>query len=78
MQKRLSVIFVWAILSVSSAYGQLGPKDGADMKPSDLNRVKIGHPAPDFTLEDMNGRKISLSDFRGKKNVVLVFNRGYW
>lgn len=29
--------------------------------------------AADFSLQDTNGKKISLSDFHGKKNVVLVF-----
>jgi peroxiredoxin len=34
-------------------------------------------PAPDFTLPDLNGRPVALSDFRGRKHVVLVFNRGF-
>jgi peroxiredoxin (alkyl hydroperoxide reductase subunit C) len=32
-----------------------------------------GATAPDFTLRDQNGAEVSLSDFRGDKNVVLVF-----
>ena len=32
--------------------------------------------APDFALADVNGRRVRLSDYRGKKHVVLVFNRG--
>ena len=65
------------MLSVS-AFAQLGPKDGADLAPTDLNRVKVGQPAPDFTLEDVDGKAIALSSFQGKKSVVLVFYRGYW
>src|SRR3989339_795650 len=35
----------------------------------------LGKPAPDFTLEDYNGKKISLSGLKGK-NVILFFNEG--
>ncbi len=35
--------------------------------------VKVGDFAPDFSLESASGRKISLSEFRGKKSVVLYF-----
>jgi cytochrome oxidase Cu insertion factor (SCO1/SenC/PrrC family) len=60
------------------AFAQLGPKDGTNLAATDLDRVKVGQPAPDFTLENMDERRVSLSDFRGKKSVVLVFYRGYW
>jgi cytochrome oxidase Cu insertion factor (SCO1/SenC/PrrC family) len=77
----LKMIFL-LLLVVSPAYSpaiaQLGPKDGAELSATDLNRVKTGQAAPDFTLEDTDGNKITLSDFRGKKTVVLVFYRGYW
>ncbi len=33
--------------------------------------------APDFTLTDTNGKTVRLSDFRGKKFVVLTFLRGF-
>lgn len=35
--------------------------------------LKPGDPAPDFTLPSTVGDKVSLSDYRGKKNVVLLF-----
>lgn len=34
--------------------------------------IEPGAPAPDFTLRDHSGKEVSLSDFRGRK-VVLVF-----
>ena len=40
--------------------------------------VGVGDVAPDFTLEDQNGAKVTLSGARGKSPVVLVFYRGYW
>ena len=33
--------------------------------------------APDFALQDYNGQSVRLSDYRGDKNVVLVFNRSF-
>ncbi|MFO1464353.1 MAG: thioredoxin-dependent thiol peroxidase [bacterium] len=35
--------------------------------------LKEGAAAPDFTLTDQDGKKVKLSDFQGKKNVVLYF-----
>ncbi|HYW19912.1 MAG TPA: peroxiredoxin [Nodularia sp. (in: cyanobacteria)] len=35
--------------------------------------VKVGGTAPDFSLSAQNGSKVSLSDFRGQKAVVLYF-----
>jgi peroxiredoxin Q/BCP len=35
--------------------------------------VNVGDPAPDFLLQDQNGKWVSLKDFRGKKSVVLYF-----
>ena len=73
----LPLLFIFSV-DYASAFAQLGPKDGANLPATDLERVKVGQTAPDFTLEDMTGRRISLSDFRGNKNVVLVFYRGHW
>ena len=36
--------------------------------------LKVGDKAPDFTLKDQNGNPVTLSDFHGKKNVVIVFH----
>ena len=35
--------------------------------------LKLGNGAPAFTLQDQNGDKVSLKDFKGKTNVVLYF-----
>jgi len=40
-----------------------------------MPRVSINQPAPDFTLADFTGKPVRLADFRGLKNVLLVFNR---
>jgi peroxiredoxin len=36
--------------------------------------LKIGDPAPDFTLTDQDDNRVTLSSFRGRKHVVLVFH----
>ena len=35
--------------------------------------VTVGDQAPDFTLKDQHGNDVTLSSFKGEKNVVLVF-----
>jgi len=35
--------------------------------------IKVGNLAPVFTLQDQDGNKVSLKDFRGRHNVVLYF-----
>ncbi len=42
------------------------------------NRVELNRPAPDFTLTDFKGIEVRLSDFQNKRNVLLVFNRGFF
>jgi hypothetical protein len=68
-------------LSTSDARGQerrLGPKDPTRLPPTDTTRVAVGSEAPDFTLESLAGPLVTLSQFRGKQNTVLVFYRGHW
>ena len=38
-----------------------------------MSIIEAGAEAPDFSLESQDGETIKLSDFRGKKNVLLVF-----
>lgn len=40
---------------------------------SKIKLPKIGNKAPIFSLKDQNGQKVSLKDFKGKKNVVVYF-----
>ena len=39
--------------------------------------ITPGELAPDFELEDVNGKLIRLSNYRGSKPVVLAFLRGF-
>jgi peroxiredoxin len=40
-------------------------------------RISLNKLAPKFELRDFRGEKVKLSDFRTKKNALLVFNRGF-
>jgi peroxiredoxin len=42
-----------------------------------MPRVSLDAVAPDFGLKDYQGQTVRLSDYRGSKHVVLVFNRGF-
>jgi peroxiredoxin len=37
------------------------------------SEIKVGATAPDFTLKDQDQKDVKLSDYKGKKNVVLAF-----
>jgi peroxiredoxin len=39
--------------------------------------ITPGELAPDFELEDVNGKPVRLSDFRDSKPIVLAFLRGF-
>ncbi len=56
----------------------LGPADGRDLPGQDTGRVAVGDAAPDFSLLAHAGDVVTLSDFRGRRNVILAFYRGHW
>lgn len=71
-------LLIWSAAVTAQVGAALDPKDGAGLPPTDLTRVTVGGPAPDFTLESKDGSTVTLSGFRRRKNVVLVFYRGHW
>ena len=72
-------VLLGLLATTSSARAQdLGPVDGHDLPPTDIERVAVGDEAPLFTLESFDRGQVALSGFRGDKNVVLVFYRGHW
>lgn len=83
MMKRASAVTAAAVVLFSSAAAAqespaLGPRDGRGLEPVDTGRVGTGDMAPDFALRALDGSIITLSQYRGEKNVILVFYRGYW
>jgi len=76
----LLIIFGW----ISAASGQspdfkqnIYPVE--KLKPTDsVLKVKVGDQAPDFTLTAVRGGEVTLSQYRGKKNVVISFVPAAW
>lgn len=53
--------------------------EAGERKPIDSElRVKAGDTAPDFTLESVSGKTVSLSDYRGRSNVMISFIPAAW
>ena len=63
--KKTILSTVFALIAASAALGQV-PQ-------APQTTLKVGDTAPDFTLRDTDGNDVTLSSFRGKKNVVLAF-----
>ena len=78
MKLLLLLFALMLVFNQVAVSAQTGPKDEIKQPAANLDRVRVGQPAPDFTLEDSDGKSISLADYRGKKNVILVFYRGHW
>ena len=64
--KRLLILAAMMIVFAVAVFGQANPV-------APTTTLKVGDTAPDFTLTDTTGKEVKLSDFRGKKNVVLAF-----
>ena len=65
----LSSLVLLAVFGVVA----LGQQPAAtQQKPPSKTHLKVGDAAPDFTLRATDGKAYKLSDFKGKKNVVLA------
>jgi len=58
MKKTRLILVVFALLFGCASTGQ---------------SPTVGKSAPDFSITDVSGDEVRLSEFKGKKNVVLVF-----
>ncbi len=73
-------VFVMAPVAygISEAFKENIYKVGTLRPVDSVLRVKIGDRAPNFTLPSVSGEKVSLSQYRGKKNVVISFVPAAW
>ncbi len=54
--------------------------ESVDAQPRNL-APDVGQPAPEFSLQDVNGETVNFADFKGRKNILVVVDRGwigYW
>ena len=65
------MIMMAALLTCLGMAAQNNMEEDLDLQYA-VNLLKPGTQAPDFALQDINGKTFNLSDFRGRK-VVLVF-----
>jgi hypothetical protein len=78
MQKRLPNVLAASLLASALAIATVGPVAAQSKQPEggSMSMPKVGDVAPDFTLKYFDGndlKDVSLSQYRGKKNVVLGF-----
>jgi len=66
----LTLLAVTAFAQVPAASPQ--PAAPKPAPPTPKTHLKVGQPAPDFTLPATDGKTYKLSDFKNKKNVVLA------
>jgi cytochrome oxidase Cu insertion factor (SCO1/SenC/PrrC family) len=70
---QISLVLLSALITIQAQQTAPtpAPKPASPQPPK--THLKVGQAAPDFTLPDTAGQRIKLSDFKGKKNVVLAF-----
>ena len=61
-------------VSATNIHGQVMP----DTVNYENIKIKPGDLVPDFSAQDENSKIKKLSDLHGKKNLILIFFRGYW
>ena len=82
--KLLFTLIAIMLFTITSAFSQSGQSTTktyslGKLKPTDSQlKVKSGDFAPDFTLPSISGEKITLSQYRGRKNVILSFVPAAW
>lgn len=70
-----AALVAFGILSIASRIKEA--KDFARISKIDYT-IDIGKPVPEFTLPDHEGKPVNISEYKGKRHVLLLFVRGDW
>lgn len=70
---RFAALAIVVALAISASAWQAQQEQKPAAPPPPTLKVKVGDTMPDFTLPDHMGNKVTLSGFRGKKNVIVAF-----
>jgi cytochrome oxidase Cu insertion factor (SCO1/SenC/PrrC family) len=77
MKKKVPNLLAASLLLLALAVAPVAPAAAQDTKEnSSMSMPKVGEMAPDFALKYFDGKdlkEVSLSQYRGKKNVVVAF-----
>lgn len=77
MKIKLAAALLFFLIALSCSPSKINSGLDAELQPRN-EPVQIGEMAPNFTLEDQNGQKVTLSALRGNAPTVLAFYRGNW
>jgi cytochrome oxidase Cu insertion factor (SCO1/SenC/PrrC family) len=72
-KKSLSLYLLLSFMAVTACAQQPAQPSTTPQPEPPKTHLKVGQQAPEFTLTDTEGKEVKLSDFKGKKNVVLAF-----
>lgn len=68
---KLAIFLIIVVIAASvTAYVALNPQETGGAS------LTLGSTAPDFTIQDVAGGTFTLSSYRGKSNILLLFNEG--
>jgi len=73
MRMRLVPLVLAGLALASLAIGGCAGETGDSTDLPEQNGLEIGTIAPDFRLKNQDQQTVALSDYKGTKNVVLVF-----
>jgi hypothetical protein len=76
MHRKVERVLQTSLLAGATMLAMIGPARAQSKEPAGVSMPKVGEMAPDFKLnyfDGSNSKEVSLSQYRGKKNVVVGF-----